>query len=243
MTRIKTLYSSAIGKKSIAALTGLILFGFLIGHVAGNLKVFTGASSNGVYHIDEYGQFLKELGAPILPYMFGLWGSRLILLTSLIVHVVVVTQLALQSAEARPVAYVKSKKAAASIAARYMMVTGILIMGFVIFHILHLTAGIFDDKFIHGAVYQNLHGSFSNPFFACGYVLMMIVIGFHLFHGVWSLFQTLGLDNPDRNKSLRMFAIATTVLIVAGFIAVPLAFVLGGLPEPAGYPHELLMGH
>ena len=243
MNRLTTLYSSTIGKKFIAAVTGLILFGFLAGHVAGNLKVFTGASSNGVYHIDEYGQFLKEMGAPILPAGFGLWGARLVLLGAVVLHVIVVAQLALQSAEARPVGYRVKKTAAASLAAKWMMVSGLTILGFVVFHILHFTTGTIDlGDFEHGAVYSNLSNSFAKWPVALGYVAVMVMLGFHLFHGIWSLFQTLGLDNPDRNKALRGFAILATVLIIGGFIAVPLAFMSGAMPAPEAYPHELLTG-
>ena len=121
MNRISSLYSSSIGKKSIAAITGLLLLGFLVGHVPGNLKVFTGSAANGVPHIDEYGQFLKELGKPVLPHMVGLWIARVGLLVCLVLHVIVVAQLAMQSKLARPSKYVRSEKVASSIAARWMM--------------------------------------------------------------------------------------------------------------------------
>lgn len=244
MNRITSLYSSTIGKKFIAAVTGLVLFGFLIGHVAGNLKVFTGASADGVYHIDEYGQFLKVMGAPILPAGFGLWGARVVLLSSLLLHVLVVAQLALQSADARPVGYVKSKKASATLAARWMMFSGLVILGFVIFHILHFTTGTIPlGEFEHGTVYKNLSSSFVKWPVAIGYVAVMIMLGFHLFHGLWSLFQTLGLDNPDRNKALRMFAVVMTVAIIAGFIAVPLSFMAGMMNAPEAYDMNLLHGN
>ncbi len=244
MNRIATLYQSTIGKKFVAAVTGLILFGFLVGHVAGNLKVFTGSGENNVPHIDEYGQFLKELGEPILPYMVGLWIARAVLLGSVVLHVVVVVQLAMLSSEARPVNYVKSKKSAASLPALWMMFSGLVILGFVIFHILHFTTGtIRIGEFEHGYVYSNLWNSFSKWPVALGYVFVMVVIGFHLFHGVWSLFQTLGLDNPDRNKSLRAFALIATVVLVVGFSSVPLAFMFGLLPEPVEYVHSLLTSH
>ena len=91
MNRIQALYASTIGKKFIAAITGLVLFGFLLGHVTGNLKAFTGKTAEGVPHIDEYGQFLKVVGAPMIPEGVGLWTARLVLLTSLILHVFVVS--------------------------------------------------------------------------------------------------------------------------------------------------------
>ena len=244
MHRIQALYASTIGKKFIAAVTGIILFGFLLGHVAGNLKVFTGKTAEGVPHIDEYGQFLKVAGAPMVPEQFVLWGARATLLLALVLHVLVVTQLALLSQEARPVDYVKSKKKAATLPALYMMFSGLLILGFIIFHLLHFTTGTIKlGTFQHGAVYENIHSSFSNPLVAGGYVLVMIVLAFHLYHGVWSLFQTLGLDNPDRNKMLRMLATGLTLAIVLGFISIPIAFMSGQMPEPISYPHELLTGH
>ena len=243
MNRITTLYSSTIGKKFIAAVTGLILFGFLAGHVAGNLKVFTGTTEAGVPHIDEYGQFLKVAGEPFLPKMAGLWIARLVLLASVALHIVVVVQLAFRNLEARPVGYVRSKKAASTLAALWMMFSGGLIAFFIVFHLLHFTVGVLPiGDFKHGAIYENLYSSFRNPLISLFYVLVMGVLGFHLYHGVWSLFQTLGIDNPDRNKSLRMFAIIATIGIVVGFALVPLSFMTGMMPEPTAYDPALL-GH
>jgi len=256
MNRIFSLYSSSIGKKFLAAVTGLILFGFLVGHMAGSLKVFTGSTEvsavndageaveHQIPHIDEYGQFLKEAGAPILPAGMGLWIARSVLLIALIVHVTVVIQLSAQSRAARPVGYVRSKKAAASMSAQYMMFSGFAILGFVVFHILHFTTGHIQlGEFEHGAVYSNLSHSFAKWWVALGYTLMMVVIAFHLYHGIWSLFQTLGLDNPDRNKMLRGFAVAAAVALAIGFAIVPLSFMSGALPSPADYPTNLLSNH
>ncbi len=247
MKRLASLYKNTIGKKFIAAITGLILFGFLIGHVAGNLKVFTGSSEDGVPHIDEYAHFLRVMGEPILPEMAGLWIARAVLLVALILHVVVVSQLALQSAEARPVNYVKSKKAAASLPALWMMFSGLLILVFIVFHILHFTLGAVPlGEFEYGYVYNNLAHSFALWPVAIGYIAVMVVLGFHLFHGIWSLFQTLGLDNPDRNRALRAFALIVTVGLVVGFSAVPFSFLLGDLvnmPAPVDYLHSLLTSH
>lgn len=241
MKRLKAIYATSIGKKFIAAITGLVLFGFLIGHMAGNLKVFTGATADGVPHIDEYAHALKVFGEPFLPEMVALWSARAILIVSLILHVVVVIQLSMQSAEARPIGYARSRKRAASLPAQYMMYSGMLILAFVIFHVLHFTTGTIQlGKFEHGAVFSNLKESFSLLPVAAGYMLMMLVIGFHLFHGVWSLFQTLGLDNPDRNKLLRGFAMVSTFVIAFGFAAVPAAFILGVIPDPVGYAAEVM---
>jgi succinate dehydrogenase / fumarate reductase cytochrome b subunit len=244
MNRLKALYASTIGKKFVAAITGLILLGFLLGHVAGNLKVFTGATAEGVPHIDEYGHFLRVAGEPMIPAGAVLWGARFVLLASVILHVLVVVQLAMLSAEARPVNYVKSKKRAASLPALWMMFSGLLILFFIIFHILHFTTGTIQlGTFEHGYIYNNLESSFTKPIVAGAYVLVMIVLGFHLNHGVWSMFQTLGLDNPDRNKFLRMLATGLTIAIILGFIAVPISFMFGIMPDVATYAQELLTGH
>lgn len=251
MNRLAKFYASSIGKKFIAAITGLILFGFVAGHVAGNLKVFTGVDAiteNGetyeVPHVDQYGQFLKTAGEPFLPYMAGLWIARFVLLGSVILHIVVVVQLSLKSAEARPVEYVRSKKKAASWAARYMMFSGSVVLAFIIFHILHFTTGTIQiGRFEHGDVYENLRSSFSHWYVALGYVVVMGMLAFHLFHGVWSLFQTLGLDSPDRNKAIRIFAMVASIGISVGFALVPLAFLFGILPEVPDYPHHLLKPH
>lgn len=243
MKRLRLLYRTSIGKKFIAAVTGLVLFGFLIGHMAGNLKVFTGSTSAGVPHIDEYGHALRELGSPLVPEGLVLWSARAILLISLIAHVIVVIQLAQQSSGARPVRYVKSNTRQASLAAKWMMFSGLLILAFVIFHILHFTTGTIRlGQFEHGYIYNNLQSSFTKLPVAAIYIAMMIVVAFHLFHGVWSLFQTLGLDNPDRNRALRVFAIASTLVISIGFVLVPVSFILGVMPDPVEYAAELLKG-
>ncbi|MEL7497551.1 MAG: succinate dehydrogenase cytochrome b subunit [Planctomycetota bacterium] len=243
MNRFVKLYQSNLGKKVIAAITGLILFGFLIGHVVGNLKVFSAPDVAGVPSIDIYAHHLRVVGEPMVPKYGVLWGARIVLLVSVVMHIVVVIQLAMDSAEARPTGYVKTKRRMASFSAMYMMFSGLLIAFFVVFHILHFTAGLLKfGTFEHGRVYDNLYASFSSNYWyiPAFYIVTMVTIGFHLNHGVWSLFQTLGIDNPDRNKLLRIGATVATVLIIAGFIAVPLAFLSGLMPEGAEYASDAL---
>ena len=245
MKRLKLLFASSIGKKFVAAITGLIMFGFLVGHAAGHMKIFTGADANGIPHIDHYGEFLKDFGAPALPPMLALWGARLFLLGSVVLHVVSVILLSDQNKRARPVGYVKKKRAVASPAALYMMFTGSLILVFIVLHILHFTTGNLQllGAHKHGYVYQNMMNSFSNPLVSIAYVVMMIIIGFHLYHGVWSLFQTLGLDNPDRNAALRAFAIMFAIGVTVTFCLVPLSFMSGAMPEAIEYDHSILLSH
>ena len=247
MKRLKLLFASSIGKKFVAAITGLIMFGFLVGHAAGHMKIFTGADAAGIPHIDHYGQFLKDFGAPALPPMLALWGARCFLLGAVVLHVVTVILLSDQNKKARPVGYVVKKRSAASPAALYMMFTGTAILAFIVLHILHFTTGSLPllGEHEHGAVYANMQSSFSGAYWwvAIAYIVMMVVIGLHLYHGVWSLFQTLGLDNPDRNMYLRAFAILFAIGVSATFILIPLSFLSGQMPEAIPYSHDLLSTH
>lgn len=235
MNRIMKFYKTLLGKKMIAAVTGLIMLGFLLGHVAGNLKVFLPVTENGVQDIDEYAHFLRRIGEPIIPAHVALWSVRIGLLISTVLHMTVVIQLAIQNAKARPIGYVVRKHRSASPSARYMLISGLLIAFYIVYHILHLTVGAvqFGD-FQEGKVYANLYHSFSvnnwhNSIFN---IAMIVILGFHLRHGLWSLFQTLGLDNPDRNRFLRFAADTVSILIVLGFVVVPLSFLLGLMPLP-----------
>ena len=122
-----------------------------------------------------------------------------------------------------------------------MMYSGLLLLAFIVFHILHFTTGTIElGNFEHGAIYSNLQNSFTMWPVAIGYGLVMIILGLHLYHGIWSLFQTLGVDNPDRNRALRTFALVMTLAVIAGFIIVPLAFLAGVMPVAVEYAHDLL---
>ena len=209
MNRLAAIYSSNLGKKVIAAVTGLILFGFIAGHVAGNLKVFTGSTPEGLPHIDEYAHFLREVGVPLVPQNMVIWTARMVLLVSVILHITVVVQLAMQSSEARPVGYVKTKRKMASPAALYMMFSGGLIAFFIVFHLLHFTVGVVPiaGEFHHGEVYRNLSTSFSSQywFIALFYIVTMVVLGLHL--KPWFVEPVsdawLGQSRPKQNHSYR----------------------------------------
>ncbi len=235
MNRLIRLYQTSLGKKFIVAVTGIVMIGFLIGHMAGNLKVFLPALPDGTPDIDHYGHFLRTMGEPLVPYAFLLWVARIVLLISLILHVVCVMQLSSANLSAREVDYNKRSWSRATPSARWMMYTGLYLLGFIIVHLLHLTLGVLTPGFEHGRVMNNLQTSFSSPLWAIGYGLSMLVVALHLFHGTWSLFQTLGLDNPDRNRGLRRFAAVLSIVIAIGFVSVP-ASILTGLvknPEPS----------
>ncbi len=233
MNRLIRLFRSTTGTKAIVAVTGLVMLGFLVGHVAGNLKVFV-PDVEGQPDIDRYAEFLRSIGEPMVPKNGVLWIARGTLLVSLVLHVVCVIRLALISKAARPQGYAKSRVTSATLSARWMMWTGCGVLAFVVFHLLHLTVGVIDaESFTHGKVYANLHSAFHFLPFVLLYLVAMAVIAFHLYHGAWSMFQTLGFDNPDRNRGLRMLAIGISVALFLGFSAVPLGFMTGILKAPA----------
>jgi succinate dehydrogenase / fumarate reductase cytochrome b subunit len=191
----------------------------------GNLKTFLGPEE-----IDAYAAGLRTLGEPFVPHGFALWGTRIVLLLCLALHVGAAAMLAARNRAARPVPYARHAHAASTFPARFMMVSGAILLAYAFLHVLHLTTGtILPGSFEEGRVYGNLSRSFGMGAVALFYVGAVAVLALHLYHGVWSLFQTLGLDNPDRNRKLRAFAAASAVGLFAGFASVPVAFLVGAL--------------
>jgi len=245
LTRLLLLYRSLVGKKVIVAVTGAILLGFLLFHAAGNLKTFLPGPSPGVPDIDVYARFLRTMGEPLLPYSAVLWLVRVVLLLALVLHVVCVLQLAVHNRRARPVEYERVAFVEATASGRWMLYSGALLLLFLLVHLPHLTTGTLDAaRFTHGAVYANLHQAFGQWHFAALYLVAMGVLGSHLYHGAWSVFQSLGLDNPDRNRALRRMAIVLAVAVPLTFASVPLAFLTGVMdPPPPPTTSQLDGGH
>jgi succinate dehydrogenase / fumarate reductase cytochrome b subunit len=229
--RLLLLYQSQLGKKAIVAVTGTLMLGFLLLHVAGNLKAFLPEASPGVPDIDVYSRFLRTAGEPLLPPLTVLWLFRVVLASALILHVVCVLQLAAKNRRARPVHYDRVEYVQTTRSARWMLYTGSLLLLFVVLHLLHLTTGtLAPAEFTHGAVYANLQRAFGHGLVTLCYVAAMIVLALHLYHGAWSLFQSLGLDTPDRNRGLRRTAAAIALVVPLAFTLVPLAFFVGLMP-------------
>lgn len=216
------LYRSALVKKAIMAVTGVILFGFVFVHMTGNLKIFQGPEK-----INEYSAFLREFGQPVLPYSGVVWILRIGLLVAVALHILAATELTLMNRRARPVGYKGRKSVQMDYASRTMRYSGYLIFGYVIYHLLHLTVGTVHEDFIPHDVYHNLVVGFSNPLIAVVYMVINVLLGFHLYHGLWSLFQTLGLSHPRWDAARRGFAILFAVVVTAGFVSVPLAVLTG----------------
>ena len=213
--RVARFYESTIGKKAIMAVTGLILFGYLIAHMLGNLQIFLGS---GV--MNHYAETLH--GNPSL-----LWTARIILLISVLLHIWASIQLSIIKMEARPVSYYKRANVSSSWASRSMMFSGPVIAVFVIFHLLHLTTGTVHPRFIELHPYENLVTGFLVVPIALVYIVAMILIGFHLRHGIWSMFQSMGLSHPRYTPAIKKFAAIFSWILVAGFISVPLAVLTG----------------
>ena len=229
MSRIGVFYRSTIGKKAIVAVTGLIMLGFLVAHVAGNLKVFLPDPEPGTADIDAYAAFLRTMGEPLLPHEGALWAMRVALLVALVLHVVCVTQLVLRNRAARPVGYAEFRYRETTLAARWMMISGLLVLAYVVFHILHFTTGDVAPgfEFVYGAVYDNVTGGLAQPVVAGFYIVAMIFLGLHMYHGVWSMLQTLGANNPRYNTLIRRIALLVALIVAVGNISFPVAVLTG----------------
>src|SRR6185436_5995286 len=188
------LYQSSIGKKVVMALTGLIGIGFVIVHMIGNIKVFLGEAA-----FNDYAAFLRTFGEPVLPYSTVLWIMRLVLLAAVGLHILAAYQLTRMDAQGRPVAYARKKDIQATFASRTMRFGGVLILLFLIYHILHMTLGVVHPDFQPGNAYHNFVYAFQVWWVTLFYVAAMLALGLHVYHGFWSLFQTLGWNNAVYN--------------------------------------------
>jgi len=230
-------YESTVGKKVTVAATGVILFGFVVLHMLGNLKAFMGIdSASGLYHLDIYAKALREIASDFVGQTTILWATRVVLLAALALHLVTVLQLQARNLSARPVPYAKHELSAATYASRSMLWGGLFLLIFIVFHLLHLTTGTLHYQgFVEGKVYSNVYTAFRVPSIVLFYSAAMLALGFHLYHGVWSLFQTFGFDNPKCNQKYRVFAALAAVVVALGFISVPISVACGLLPAPSGF--------
>ncbi len=227
MQRVVTLYQSTVGKKVMMAVSGIVLFGFVLVHMIGNLKMLLGVNADGVYAMDAYSEFLREVGYPALPHGGVLWITRIVLLAAVIVHVVSALQLVRLSRAARGVGYEKKAHLTFTYASHTMRFGGVIIALFIVYHILHLTTGQVNPQFEPGAVYHNYVTAFQNPLVFGVYLLAQIALCLHLYHGVWSVFQTLGVNHPKYNRLRRPFATAYALVVFVGFMIPPVLVLTG----------------
>lgn len=226
MNQLAAFYRSTIGKKIIMGVTGLIGIGFLILHMAGNLQAFASANK-----INTYGAFLHGAGDELT------WVLRIILIVAVVLHVLMAYQLTQRSAAARPVGYQRKVPQVSTLASRTMKWGGVLLLLFIIFHILHFTtetidpAGMRGMTDVHGNrdVYGNIVASFHVWWVSAFYIIAMIFLGLHLYHGAWSSVRTLGYAKESPNPLHRRIAAAVAIIMWAGFTFVPVAVILGVL--------------
>ena len=207
------------------AVTGFILVGFVIGHMLGNLKVFQGEEK-----FNAYAVWLREVGSPAVGHAQFLWLARLILVSATVLHVVAAVQLTQTSYSARPVSYGRWEAVQATYASRTMRWGGVVITLFVIYHLLHFTFGAVGyppGQYRPMSVYRNVVIGFSVWYVSAFYIAAMAALGLHMYHGVWSMLQTLGLNNARANRLYRALATVSSLTVVLGNISVPVAVLTG----------------
>ena len=227
MSDLSRAINSSIGMKIFMALSGIGLVLFVIVHMAGNLQMFIGPEA-----MNAYAAALKEM--PLV-----LWGARLGLITIFVVHIIDGIRLKVQNKAARPVPYAYKNTVQASVSSRTMIFTGIILLVFVIYHLLHFTLGVTNpEHFQHVVerhdVYSMVVLGFQNPIIAAIYILAMLLLSFHLSHGTKSFFQSLGINHPKFNACIPRISTTVTFVVIAGFISVPVGVLIGIIQLPKG---------
>lgn len=223
--RAARFYEAPIGKKAVMAITGFMLVGYVIAHMLGNLQIYSANPDQ----INTYAAFLHNPANALL-----LWGARAVLLAAVLLHITASVQLWLQNRAARPIGYVKKDDVPASYAARTMLWSGPIVGAFVVFHVLHLTVGAV------GLPYQDVGGNpatpdvrfnvimgFRNYWVSGFYIFAMILLCMHLYHGIWSMFQSMGISHPRYTRKLKKLAAWLAILIAIGNCSIPIAVMTG----------------
>jgi succinate dehydrogenase / fumarate reductase cytochrome b subunit len=209
---------TTIGKKAALAVSGLVLFGFVLQHMAGNLQVFLGPEV-----FNDYAATLKSMPALV-------WSARSVLVLALVVHVLMMIQLYARSTAARPEGYRRTQHRKTSYASATMQWTGPMLLLYIVFHIAHFTApglSLGETDFSHTDVYANVVSSFSVPWVTIVYCAANLLLGLHLYHGAWSLLQTLGLEHPRYDRARDQVARGLALVITVGNVALPICVLLG----------------
>ncbi len=221
---VMAIHRTTIGKKVIMAVTGLIGVGFVFLHMYGNLKAFQGRE-----YFNEYAHGLRAFGEPVFGYLHILTVIRLVLLASVILHVWAALALTRQAQSARPSGYAVKRHVQASYASVTMRWGGVVIFLFLLYHLAHFTWGVpgIHGDFIREDPYHNLLAGFRFAPVALIYMAAVIALGLHLYHGAWSMFQTLGLSNENSEKPLRALSLAVALVLTIGYLTVPIAILTG----------------
>ncbi len=209
--------ASTVGMKMVMAVTGVVLFAFVIAHMIGNLQVFLGEEA-----LDHYAVFLRTF-----LHGMGLWIARFVLLTCAVLHVWSATALTLGSWKARPTRYRVTAHRESTYASRTMRWGGVIVGAFIVYHLMHLTFGNVHPDFIEGKVYHNVITGFRVWPVSLFYIVAQVALGFHLYHGGWSMLQTLGLSHPRWNRLRFAASLTFTLLVAGGNILIPVAVLAG----------------
>ncbi|MGD8439111.1 MAG: succinate dehydrogenase cytochrome b subunit [Holophagae bacterium] len=215
MKLLTGLYDSTLGKKILMAVTGAFLFLFVLAHMTGNMLLYVGPEA-----LNAYGHKLQS-------NLALLWAFRLTMLVAVSVHVIASVQLWLRNRRSRPVKYREFNPPAVDYAARTMVWSGPIILAFILYHLAHFTVGCVHHNFVRGDVYHNVVSAFQIWWVAGIYVVANVMLAVHLYHGLWSVFQTAGWDHPRFGRFRRWFAIGFALLIGAGNVSFPLAVLTG----------------
>ncbi len=217
MQSVATFFGSTIGKKVVMALTGIILVGFVFAHMTGNLQIYLGPEA-----MNAYGRMLHELG-----HGGALWVARSVMLVAVALHIWAAVSLTRQSRAARPVGYRQQSWTESTYASRTMRWSGPILLLFILFHLAHFTTGQAHPQFVEGDVYGNVIVGFQSVPVVVFYVAAMLALGLHLYHGTWSMLQTLGLSHPRYNPWRHALATLISVAVVGANITFPLAVFFG----------------
>lgn len=203
------------------AVTGLVMIGFLVAHMVGNLKVLSGAEA-----FNSYSHWLRTLGEPILPQSGFLWIMRIVLVVAVVAHIVSAVQLTRRNMHGQPKVRAK-KRLGGTYVAFTMRSGGIVLTLFVIWHLLDFTTLTVNELALPGHPYENLVATFSNWYGNAIYLVALAAVGFHLWHGIWAAAQTLGVGTARRDRAIRGFAALAALGIAGGFALVPLLVMTG----------------
>lgn len=215
MSWLRTFWASTVGKKTVMAITGILLVGFVVAHMLGNLQMFLGAEA-----MNKYAALLKSTGEL-------LWVARAGLLVAAVLHITAAYQLTMINRAARPEGYAKHEPQASTLASRTMRLGGVILAAFIIFHLGHFTTGTFHPAFSETGVYGNVILGLRSPLVAGFYVLAMAALGLHLFHGAWAGVRTLGFRKRSADPMYRRLSMGLAIVVWAGFTAIPVAVLLG----------------
>ncbi len=215
--RLALLWNTSVGKKVLMAATGIILSLYVLAHLLGNLQIYMGSDK-----IDAYARFLHANEGM-------LWTARIVLLAAVLTHMLAGIVLTLEKSTARPVPYVGKANIQGTLPSRTMIWTGLLILGFVVFHVANLTLGAAVPGYEEVKPSVNVPAAFHVTWAAIVYIIAMVGLGMHLWHGLYSMFQSLGFRHPRYTPGIRLAAATIGTLIALGNISSPVAVLTGFL--------------